>query len=298
MAGSSSTNPSYARSIDLLFAQLPGDGSRQAPPDVEVMSAPEEPQPPPPLTDSSSIQAAYEWLQSERKRLEEYTRSQFEIIRQQHQALMAKHFRSEEALALRGQELNREMQFLSSQAETLQKRGRELAEWEMALTAQVEKLSEAQEALLAVQQTSENIRQDTEAQYALLEELRTQTAALQKSEGNARAEFEDFETKLRDHHQAWEKKQAAITARQEEMEARYLALEKAEEAARRRWAELDELEEQLRREVETQERQLAMERRDMEMLRAKLRMQSPKRESGRNGSIADSLAAIRAGKQG
>ena len=86
--------------------------------------SPVEPEPPPTLKDPSDVNVAEEWLQAERARLEAYTRSQFAAIQQQHQALLAKQFRSEEALALRAQELNREMKFLASQSEALQVRAR------------------------------------------------------------------------------------------------------------------------------------------------------------------------------
>jgi len=127
MAASNGRNADQALSIDWLFAQLPGqDAGYRTPtplPDGDQSSAGtspelpggaavpsmEWPQPPPALEDPSDLQAAHEWLRVEKHRLEQYTRSQFATIQQQHQTLLDKHFRSEQSLALRCQELNREM---------------------------------------------------------------------------------------------------------------------------------------------------------------------------------------------
>jgi DNA repair exonuclease SbcCD ATPase subunit len=279
MSGSTAIPQAYAQSIDWIFAQLPGEGSGFVAP-RPVSTAPAAPpiplaeqpgtQAPLRMENEADLRAAQEWLQHERNRLEEYTRSQFDLIRQQHQALMAKHFRSEEALALRSQELNREMQFLASQAEALQQRGRELADWETALSAQMTRLAQAQDELLAIQQTSADVRRDTEVQCRILEAMRTETAQLQASESTARGEFDALQATLQEHQRSWEQKQVEIDARQAQMEQRYRALETSEQAARRRLAELDELEDRLRQELEEQERQLAAERRELEQLRARL----------------------------
>lgn len=300
MAGSNA-HATHAQSVDWLFAQLPGDAAGYAPPAFTSASSAAAPEPsspppwgdsppPPSFEDPGQLRAAYEWLQAEKHRLEQYTRNQFATIRQQHQALLAKHFRSEEALTLRAQELNREMQYLGSQAETLQRRGRELAEREATLAVQIEKVFRAQEDLLHIQQTSEDIQRDTEAQEVVLEELRAETARLQSSEAAARSEFETFEAKLRERQQAWERKQAEIAERQAQMEVRFEALEKTEEAAKRRLAEIEELEERMQREFEEQEQHLAAQRRELEALRAKLRPPPRKHENGRHEYGADLVA--------
>jgi chromosome segregation ATPase len=225
------------------------------------------PHEPPTLEGPADLDVAREWLRIERARLEEYTRGQFALIRQQHEAAMTKHFRQEEALTLHTQELNREMKFLASQTEALQQRARELDDWERALTQQTENLSHAQEELVRIQQTSENIQRDTEAQRAYLEELQAGTAQRQAAAVAARAEFDQVESALKQRQQAWEKKQEEIRAHQAAMEQRYQALEKAEEAVKRRMRELDELEDRLQQEFELNERHLARERREIaEML--------------------------------
>jgi DNA repair exonuclease SbcCD ATPase subunit len=288
MATANGAYASSAQFIDWLFAQLPGmpgqgpamtatgplfdsSGFPGERPDMGGPPAMVWPQAPPSIESSADVQAAHEWLQAERRRLDSYTRSQFEMIRQQHQTLLTKHFRSEETLALRAQELNREMQFLAAQSEAFQKRAQELAEREKALASQVEKLARAHEDVLDMQQNRERASQDTEAQRAYLASLKAETTDLQAAGEAARTEFASFEAALKERQQLWEKKQAEITARQAEMEQRYKALEKAEDSAARRLRELEELEDQLRDELEKQELQLVRERREIEELRARLR---------------------------
>jgi hypothetical protein len=293
MQGSGSPRRPDAQFIDWLFSQLPGvdPGYGEAAPGLAVTSPTFSPhldgqtgpaaiaswagpQPPPALKDSSDLQAAYQWLLIEKQRLDEYTRIQFNALRQQHQAVLTKHFRSEEALALRSQELNREIQFLASQTAAFQKRAQELVEREMLLASQMERLSQAQKELLAIEQTGESGRQETEEQQARLEKLRSETAQLQSVEASARVEFSSFETGLRDRQKAWEQKQEEIRVRLAQMEERYLALERAEAAAQRRLAELDELEQRLQREFADQARpdlqthQLQLQQRYLDLERA------------------------------
>jgi chromosome segregation ATPase len=280
------------QSIDMLFTGLDGDAAAYTPlprshagPTFPALHPRDVPVRPlefaPSLPPEGDPRAAYEWLANEKRKLEEYTRGQFDMIQQQHQALLAKHFRSEEALALRAQDLNREMQFLASQSEALQRRAHELAEHEMMLNAQMEKLARAQEELIALENNSESTRRDIDAQQQFLNELREETAQLQRVGQSTRTEFSDFEATLKERQQAWEKKQAEFVARQAQMEQRYAALDKAEEAHKRRMAELDELEDQLRREFEQSERALATERREMETLRARLRLHVERSQNGR-----------------
>ncbi len=290
MAVGNSPHLALMQSIDLLFTGLNSENTAYAPAPRSQTGfsgarsgdtpAAEFSPSLPPEGDHVHPKAAYEWLLNEKRKLEEYTRGQFDMIQQQHQALLAKHFRSEEALALRAQDLNREMQFLASQSEALQHRAHELAEHEGMLQAQTERLAQAQEELFALQNSSETARRDIEAQQQILNKLRTEAAQLQQVGQSARAEFGDFETTLRARQQAWEKKQAEFVARQAQMEQRYEALEKAEEASKRRITELDELEDQLRREFEQSERSLAAERREIETLRARLRLHLQRLQNG------------------
>src|SRR5262249_54927868 len=111
--------------------------------------------PPPPalLEQSPDLRAAYDWLQAERQPLEEYTRQQFAKIQQQHQALMTQHFQREEAVALRTQELNRDIKLLAARARAVQERTDDLVNREAALAAQTEQIAQAREELLDLRQT-------------------------------------------------------------------------------------------------------------------------------------------------
>src|SRR5687768_8498881 len=126
MPASSHPQLQHAHSVDALFAHIndehvSGPGSyvpagrvpatRVARPAASADAAAGV-QPPPRLERPEDLRAAHAWLQKERQRLDEYTRSQFETIQSQHEALLAKHFRGEQNLAVRSQELNRELQFL------------------------------------------------------------------------------------------------------------------------------------------------------------------------------------------
>jgi chromosome segregation ATPase len=286
-------------SVDTLFARLhderagyattlpPGGGVQGQAMDGAPSLA--EMQPPPVLKDPADLVAAQEWLKAERARLEAYTHSQFAAIQQQHQALLAKQFRSEEALALRAQELNREMKFLASQSEALQLRARELADREVALSTHMEKLARAEQELLAMEQTGTNLSDTTAAHRALLEQLRVDMEQLQAAGANARSETAAFEASLKQRQEAWENKHAALVARQEEMEQRYTAMEKSEEALQRRLTELNELEEVLRAEFEQHEQQAAQERQEIDVLRTKLRMQIRKLEEGLDEAEEDAV---------
>jgi chromosome segregation ATPase len=300
-------NPQLVESLDWLFGRISGKLTGYTiPADIFQTSGASTPLPlpgalayegpgaPPALDGPADLQAAYEWLQGEKARLEEYTRSQFALIRQQHEAAMAKHFRGEEALTLRTQELNREMAFLASQSEAVQQRARELGEWESALSQQTDQLRHAQAELLRVQQTSEDIQRDTEAQRAFLESLQAETAQRQAGARAARAEFEILQATLKTHQQAWEQKQEEITQRAAQMEERYQALEKAEEAVKRRLKELDELEDRLHQEFEEQEQRLARERREIAGLLLEAQAVGCRRERG-PGAYVPRLMPIGAG---
>jgi hypothetical protein len=291
---SRSNDPPPTITVDALFARL-HDERGSAPPQQqgdgpESHTIPSDQgggigmQPPPPLESPADLQIAHEWLQAETARLEAYTRNQFAAIQQQHQALLAKQFRSEEALALRAQELNREMKFLGSQSEDLQNRARELAEREAALGAHMERLANAEQEIL-----SNPIREDAGAHRTLLERLRADAAQLQAAGADAHTDAAAWEAALKERQQAWEHNHATLVARQVAMEQRYATLEKAEAASQRRLAELDEVEQLLRTEFEQQERRLALDREEIAILRARLRTQISKLEAGLDEQEEDAV---------
>jgi chromosome segregation ATPase len=287
-------------SVDELFSRLhddrvdytiglpnpTGPEGQRAP---DAMPAYAEVQAPPTLETAADLQVAQEWLQAERQRLEAYTRSQFAAIQQQHQSLLAKQFRSEEALALRAQELNREMKFLASQAEALQSRAHQLAEREAALTVQVDRLATAEQELLTTEQTGNKAWEEVQAHRTILERLHADLAQLRAAGADASTDAAAFEAALKERQQAWEQKQGDLVVRQEQMEQRYLALENAEEASQRRLEELNELEDLLRHEFEQQESRLVQERREIDVLRTRLRMQIRKLEEGLDETEEDAV---------
>lgn len=267
MFGSNGSHPLQAPAVDCLFVQLAeGNGAGHPVPSRHESSpsagpAPAVwPDPPADLENVPELREAYQWLQGERRRLEEYTRSQFAAIQQRHQAILAQHFRNEENLAIRTQELNREMTFLAAQAKIIQERAGELARREKALAEQTATLAKVQQEF---RQDNQNPASDASDSADWQVETRTAAQGL--------AEVADA---LQEHQAIWESKQAAIADRLAQMEQRYQALEQAEEVARRRMAELDELENRLNQEFEKQERQLALERRQLETQRARWRSHS------------------------
>jgi chromosome segregation ATPase len=300
MAHTESTQSLHARCLDMLFARSAVADPAPAPL-PPVLTAPTRPagpaalpgrefsgpQPPPELDTPEGLRAAYEWFRSEKARLDEYTRSQFAVVHAQHQALLAKHMRDQETLALRDQEVNREMQYLAAQAALIQKRSQELSEWEKALSEQAERLAGAQDELLRLQQTSEGLQKDTEAQCVALAKLREEAERLRAGKAAARGGFGAFEAELRQRQQEWEKKGADIEQRRAAMERRCTELEKAEEAVRRRTRELDELEEQLRQEIEAQERKQTAERHELRALRDQLEAQADLRAKQRLAELDD-----------
>jgi hypothetical protein len=312
MALACTLDPAILHSMDHVFGRLsrkwsghvipldihdgagpPAEPVFAAQPAAGGLAAYQGPQPPPTLDEPAKVQAAYEWFLAEKARLDEYTNHQFAAVRKHQEADLARHRRNEEALILRSQELNREMQFLASQSQALQSRARELADWESSLHAQMFKLTRAHEELLNIQKTSENIQRDTEAQQASLEQLRSEMAQLQAAEAAARTTFASFDSALTERQQAWEKKQADLAARQLQMEQRYQALEQAEEAASRRLAELEDLEDRLREDFESQQQQLVRERQDLEALYKELRgPYQPPAKAGR--SYAPTIRSIEA----
>jgi hypothetical protein len=180
-----SPRASHAHVLDSLFANAPGTGSElpaSLPPVTASTSPPAQfaantfglngvpafqpTQPPPELQSPADLATAYEWFQNEKRHLEEYTRQAIAAIHQQHQMALARDAHREGALALQAQELNQEMRYLASQAQAIQQRTHELTLREAVLSAQLQKLAEAQNDFLSIQRTSEDVQKDTETQQA------------------------------------------------------------------------------------------------------------------------------------
>jgi hypothetical protein len=280
MAGSNGVLSQRVQSLDWLFCQIgqPGSDRNTLPtpslfdnipaslpsPAARADEMPADwPRLPATLHQSAEGRAAYEWLRAERQRLEEYTRAQYAVIRQNHQAVMSRNFQNEEELARRSQKLNGDAELLATQAKSLQERADRLAQQEAVAAAQMSALAKTQEELRSLEQARDALRVEVASQRAVLAELQAQAARMEQGL---------LATDLNERQRAQEEKQAELTDRQAQMEQRYQALERAEAAASRRTAELDEMEFRLGKEFEKQERQLALERREIEAQRVRLEL--------------------------
>src|SRR5262245_58791399 len=176
----------HAESIDQIFTWLAeavhtGQVPREAAQAQQEAAAPaSRPGPADPPPRQADLQAEYRWLQEERKRLQAYTLSQFALIKQQREELLGRKTQIEEGLALREQELNRQMKILAESNEAVQKRGKETAEREAVLAGQLEQINNAQQTLQTLQQTSARMQKEIEAQRGQLEQTRIQSAHLQE----------------------------------------------------------------------------------------------------------------------
>src|SRR5262249_48608998 len=70
---------------------------------------------PPAIRSDDDVRAANEWLQRERKRLQEYTETQLARVANEHQALVSQNYRNEQQMILACQELSRKEEMLARQ---------------------------------------------------------------------------------------------------------------------------------------------------------------------------------------
>src|SRR5262249_576752 len=158
---------------------------------------------PPPLVESEAdLQAAYQWLLAERRRLESYTRVQFQRLQNEHQTLLSQSYSNEQRLVSSFQELSRQKEFLAHQTKILQRRGQELGEGETTLAQQMQHVCTLQSNLDQMQETSATVKRDVDTERQLLESLRTESAALQRAKESARQDLETVECALREHQAA------------------------------------------------------------------------------------------------
>jgi hypothetical protein len=241
-----------------------GPGTTAAPSSPEVDSVPV-------IQGPADLRAANEWVQRERRRLQEYTRIQLERIQGEHQALLSQNYLNEQTTILRCQELSRKEELLAQQTRAIQQQTAELSQRERGVAAQLEQWSRVQNDLADLCQVRVTVEQDTEQQQALLDTLRQEASALQKSREASQLELEALVHSLDQQREARSREQALMSAHHAKMEERLNELEKAEQSAQRRVAELDELETRLRKEFEEQERQLTEQRSEVAALYSRLR---------------------------
>jgi hypothetical protein len=237
-------------------------GGGNLPPDADA---------PPPIQNQQDLVAANEWLQRERKRLQEYTETQLERIAAEHQALVKRNYQNEQSMILACQELSRKEEMLTRQSRALQDQAAELSRRQHTLSSQLQEWSRSHGELADLTQARARTEQEAAEQRALVDSLRTESLALQKSRELLQAELETMARELSEQREQRERERALTQTQQSQMEERLRALDRAEQAAQRRVADLDELEAQLRDEFEDQERRLAEQRREVASLSARLR---------------------------
>lgn len=276
-------SPHILRALDSLFSQLGGNAdlephsalngapTAQASADPAALAAI---QPPPKVETQADLQAAYDWLVRERKRLEAYTNAQLTRLQQDHAAMVTQHYTNEQVMILRAQELASKEEFLTLQTRSLQEQAKKQAEREQALASQREQLCRAHEEYAALQESCTGVKRDAQLQHALLETLRAETEAIQSDRAKARADLHAMEYRLQEQRVLRDQEQALLSRRQAELDQRLKALDQAEQATQRRLAELDDLEARLRHEIEEQEKQLAIELKAVEVLAARLRQRN------------------------
>jgi hypothetical protein len=271
---STANGPRYlqTQALDWLFSQAGAPPTQPQPsaqtpiPAVPDGSASPAAEPPPPIRSEADLQAATEWLRRERERLQQYTDLHINRIKAEHQALVDLKYRNEQTLLRSCQEVSRKEELLAQQSRVLQHQEKELSERELALSARLEEWSRAQSELGTVCRLRDQTEEEAASTKSLLDTLRSETIALQKSRETMQTELEGMARSLEEQREARIREQARTQALQTQMEDRLRELARAEQSAQRRVNELDDLEKQLRKDFEEQEQQLAEQRRELATL--------------------------------
>lgn len=278
MTGLTEPRQAHAQFVDAIFARAPLTrppvdlAQTPSPPgnldparyQREVAAAP---QPPP----EGDTQADYAWLIEERKRLEAYTHQQLAQVKQQREEFLRYCTQMEEALALKGQNLNRQLKQVATQAEAQEQRARELAEREAFVASHQQQIMAAHQELTRLQNLGRQWQEESEAQRQMLEALRAEAAMLDEAVRFARRELVGYEEALEYRKRSWQEQHEELASRQLHLEDRFRTLEGSEESLRQRLQEVDELEAQVRTELEEREQQLALDHRQAAALREQLR---------------------------
>ncbi|MBI1913515.1 MAG: hypothetical protein HYS12_01985 [Planctomycetes bacterium] len=166
-------------------------------------------------------QVEEEWLSDERLSLTEFTRRQFQAIRQQQvllenqrQEILRRQNEFNEACLLRQQELNRQMKILTGQTAALESREKYLIEGEKQLAVEEQRLDRARHDLL-------QYRQELAAQEKELDHKKTEAVRLLEAAGEVRQKQADDAAVLREQQQA-------LQAEREQLEQRQQAIERVE----------------------------------------------------------------------
>src|SRR5262249_8307977 len=152
---------------------------------------------------------------------------------------------SEQAVIFRSQELNQKEEWLVTRGHALQEQAEELSRREQSLAKQLQQWGAAQQELATLEETNRTGPQDTTRQRAMLETLRSETEALQRSREVAGTEFEAMVKAMKGQKEARAREEAARAAAQAHLDQRLQKAERSETAMQQRLAELDDLERRL-----------------------------------------------------
>ncbi len=181
---------------------------------------------PPPHRPASRIEE--EWVSEEKETLEEFTRRQLALLKQQQSAIeqqradvLRRQHELNEACLLRQQELNRRTKEMEARAQTVEERETDLTGQEKQVAVELQRLGRARQDL-------QEYRQETADQQREVEELKTETLTLIERERDSRRQLGEVERTLQER---W----AVLAATGEEQERSRQTLEQLSvELARRR----------------------------------------------------------------
>jgi hypothetical protein len=261
---------------DWLFARLAGfDGPL---PSISPGPAPEtvpgadraESAAPPAIRSEADLRMATEWLRRERARLEEYTRSQLGGIQREREALARQKSAAEQALFLRVQELSRKEEMILAQGQSMHKQAEELAQREQRLAAHLQAWQTTPGQAPGGQSAGQPGEQSP-AQQALLETLKSETASLHAARAVAQEELRNLIAATEDLKKTRAAEEENLRTRQALLEQRLVEADQAILASQQRQTELEDLELRLYHEVQEQERDLIRQRQELEVFQRQLR---------------------------
>jgi len=204
----------------------------------------------------AETQADRDWLREERERLQAYMADQFAALRRQREEFLVWRSQVESTLVTREQELNRLLKHM----------GGRIAEIERAEAA----AASERQALDAVRQSRDRIREQVAVEQGRLAHLRDETDRWHRESRKARMTCAVLEGMARERQAVHETQDRECQHRENSLDRRQAALDRAEEELRLCVAESEELEVHLRQDLERQRREMAREGRELEARRQEL----------------------------
>jgi len=192
---------------------------------------------------ASRSPAEEEWVREERQSLQDFTKQQFALIRQQQQLLnqqrdelISRQNALNETCLLRQQDLNRQIKLLAAKTVQVEDREKALSQQEAQLIIEAQQLMKVRDDLNAY-------RRKLAEEEDQLQSLRTEMDPLIKQEQALRLERSEEETAIRKQREALEQERAQLKHRFDELNRRNDELDRAEQALNRRIDEVTALEE-------------------------------------------------------